>query len=51
MSNSVYSGMGSCLELLAQGIIAKMAEEWDSKMITCSEGHNSNCKNVGFYFL
>lgn len=45
-----YSGMGPCLELLAQGIIAKVVE-CDSKMIACSEGHISNCKYVGFYFL
>lgn len=51
MSSSVYNGMGPCLELLAQGIIAKIVEGWDSKMIAYSEGCKYSCKTVGFYFL
>lgn len=46
-----YSGMGPYLELLAQGIIEKVVEKCHSKMIACSEGHNSNCKYISFYFL
>lgn len=46
-----YTVMGPCLDLLEQGIVAKVVEECDSKMIACSEEHISNCKYVGFYFL